>query len=446
MGKLAGQLTMKYTEGFTRKNFSPLIRYRSLSIFLILALLVPVYSCFGQDAGSEGQVLVRRYLESTDVEERENILESLKTVKAGPKKIKEWITSSANYAPQQLGLQRDLVSVGERKGEYFVYIPSNYVPDKSWPMILALHGVGGRGYDSVMAWLRLPAHNDEFIFIAPTYGSGLWWKDEAEHLVLSVLNKVKRNYNIDTNRVYLTGFSSGAHGTWYMALRYPDLFAAINPIAGECPIPSLLVNLLHVPVYVIHGAQDTVIPVEAARDAVSRLEGLNDNVLYTELPDMKHRFPVTEGEQILNWFRAHKRSLYPKEIRFSTESGRYTTSYWIEILEFSELVGQISRVQKDISGHLIRPEGFPVTAGIDANIKDTDNEICLRVTDIKAVRLYLDDELIDMERPLRVSINGKVVYFGKVESDVRSVLDTVKKRSDRNALFSGHLDLRVPTE
>ena len=173
-------------------------------ILLLFALLLLSSFCLGQDIESNARSLVNKYLESTNGEEREDILKALEGLRIDFNKIKEWVKVPANYMPQQSGLHRELAPVGEKKGEYFAYIPSSYVTDRPWPVVLALHGVGGSGYGQVMTWLKSSAHNDEFIFIAPTYGSGLWWNEEAERLVLSVLDKVKQDYHIDTNRIYLT--------------------------------------------------------------------------------------------------------------------------------------------------------------------------------------------------------------------------------------------------
>lgn len=435
-----------YLFSFQKVLLTTISMHGNKFVLLSFSLLIPLSICLGQDIESMGRSLVNQYLVIQNEEERENILKTLDGLKVRFDKIKDWVRVSAHYTPQQPGLHRELVPVGEKKGEYFAYIPSSYVTDRPWPVVLALHGVGSSGYGQVMTWLKSSAHNDEFIFIAPTYGSGLWWDEEAERFVLSVLDKVKQDYHIDTNRIYLTGFSSGGHGVWYFALRYPSLFAAINPIAAECPLPSLLVNLEHVPVYIIHGTRDAVIPVEAARDASSRLEKLNYKVVYKELPDLKHQFPVNEIDNVLDRFRMHKRSPYPKRMKFSTESTKYPSSYWTEITEFSELVGQVSGVRRDITGRLVRPEGFSETATIEAEIKEESNEVYLTTHGVKALRLYLEEELINMGRPLRVYINGKAVYFEKAERRVRTILDTVKRRNDREALFSAYLDLRVPSE
>lgn len=402
--------------------------------------------CTGQDRESVGLLLVKQYLESADGEERKNILEDIDGLRVSFDEIKEWVRTSSSCMPQQSGIHRELVSIGGKKGEYFVSIPSHYMPNRPWPAVLTLHGVGGSGYGQIMAWLKSSVHKDDFIFVAPTYGPGLWWNEEGERIVLSVIDKVKRDYNIDANRVYLTGFSSGGHGVWYFALRYPSLFAAINPIAGECPLPSLLGNLVHVPVYIIHGARDSVIPVEAARDVSSRLEKLSNNVMYQELPALRHQFPVDEIGKVLDWFLLNKRTPYPKKVKFSTESTRYSASYWTEITEFSGLVGQVSGVRRDALGHLEKLAGFSEMATIEADKRDENNEIYLTTHEVKSLRLYLADELVDREKPLNVFINGKLVYSGKTERDVRTMLDTVRKRNDREALFSACLDLKVPSE
>lgn len=416
-----------------------------LFITLLLVLCVSTSVCLGQDTETQGRLLVVRYLSSVDADEREDVLRAIERLGAGYDRVAGWVKNAADYAPVQPGLHRKVISVGESKGEYFVYIPSSYAPDRSWPAVVMLHGVGGSGFGQAMAWLKASAHNDEFIFIAPTYASGLWWEDEAENFVLSVLDRAKKEYNINTNRVYLTGFSSGGHGAWYMAIRHPGIFAAINPIAGECPLPELLVNLAHVSVYIIHGAEDDVISVEAARDASSRLAGLGYNFVYKELPGLRHTFPGTEAGDVPKWFRAHERPLFPRRITFSTESARYSVSYWIEVTEFSAMVGQVAGVPDIVYGRPKMPEGFPETATVTAEIRE-GNEIYLNTQGVNALRLYLGGGLIDVEAPLRVYINGRSAYWGKVDRSLSVLLDAVRKRNDREALFSACLDLKVSPE
>ncbi|MHC4275930.1 MAG: carboxylesterase family protein [Planctomycetota bacterium] len=420
--------------------------YGYLSILLLLSLLVPPSFCLGEGVDPKGRVLVGRYLASADADEREDILKAVEQLRVDcDRVIREWIELTADYTPVQPALYRKVISVGESKGEYFVYIPSSYTPDRSWPVVLALHGVGGRGLGQAMAWLKSSAHNDEFIFIAPPYGSGLWWEEAAEGFVMSVFDKAKTDYNIDTDRVYVTGFSSGGHGAWYLALRHPGLFAAINPIAGECPLPELLVNLMHVPVYIIHGTKDNVILVGAARDANSRLEKLDYDVVYKELPELRHKFPKSELGDVLDWFRGYRRTPDPGKVKFSTESTKYSMSYWIEITEFSGMVGKVAGIPKVVHGQLVMPDGVSETATVSAEIRE-NNEIYLHTREVRTLRLYLNDALINMGMPVHVYVNDKSVYSGRVNKSLRTLLDTARKRNDRRALFPAYIDLVVPSE
>jgi len=414
-----------------------------MSFALFFARLFLCMPCFAEEGESQGQVLVNKYLESKDTQEKEEYLNSLEKLLVNIDEVKKWIRGSIHYNKVESGIHRKLAPVGERKGEYFLYVPSSYDPNKPWPAILAFHGVGGRGYGQIKAWLRESNHDDEFIIIAPTYGSGIWWKEEAEKLVRSVFKEVLENFHIDSNRIYLTGFSSGGHAVWYFAIRYPWLFAAINPNAGECPLPSLLSNLMHVPAYIVHGAKDTIIPVEAGRDAYKRLKKLDYPVKYEELPEQKHHFPMSKTKSIINWFRSKQRVTYPETFTFTTDSTKYANAYWIEITKFSKLVGHVYGKSRDVYGRLEKPDDLAATAIIKASVNADKNEIELITDGIKALRIYLDNNIIDMNKPLHVRINGKKVFSDKVNVSIRSILETASNRNRREALYSNFIDLSV---
>lgn len=432
---------MKQTEPYSMEKRKLLII--TISILQILTALFLSSSCSAEETKHQEQLLINNYLECRDGKEKETLLKSLEKLNISLEQARSCIRKSLRYKVVQAGIYRKLVPVGKRKGEYFIYLPADFVPDHRWPVIVAFHGAGGRGTDQIKAWLKTTNHNDRYIIIAPTYGPGLWWHEEAEQLFLSVLNDVRENFPIDEKRIYLTGFSSGGHAAWYFAIRYPWLFAAINPIAGECPLPSFMPDIMHAPVYIVHGAKDNVIPVEAARDAYARLQKVNDTVRYKELPEQTHQFPSSEANEIIAWFQTKQRNDYPEQIDFITDSTKYTTAYWIEIIEFSELIGQIYGMQRDVYGRLSKPDELPETAQVKASIDKQKNKITVTADGIKALRLYLDQKMISMEKPLRILINGKAVFTGTIRPDIRSLLETSEKRNDREALFSNFVDLKV---
>ncbi|MDC4223446.1 MAG: prolyl oligopeptidase family serine peptidase [Candidatus Manganitrophus sp.] len=90
---------------------------------------------------------------------------------------------------------------------------------------------------------------------------------EGEALVIAVIDDVRSKYHIDPNRVYLTGMSNGGIGTYLIGMFHADRFAAISPMAAGIPdeIFPFLRNFSSTGIYIVHGAQDEVMPVILSR-------------------------------------------------------------------------------------------------------------------------------------------------------------------------------------
>jgi len=122
---------------------------------------------------------------------------------------------------------------------YLLFLPKDYGtdPHKKWPLILFLHGAGETGNDLKMLEKHgIPRIVEQqadfpFITISPQCTYRGCWLNEADALN-ALLDEVSATYAVDTDRIYLTGLSMGGYGTWYLATKYPERFAAIVPIAG----------------------------------------------------------------------------------------------------------------------------------------------------------------------------------------------------------------------
>jgi len=114
------------------------------------------------------------------------------------------------------------------KADYLLYLPKDYnKSEKKWPLILYLHGNMGRGNDlRKIAWYPVPkmlSQNDSipFIVVSPQCPLTDTWTDVD--LLISLLDDVISKYSVDTSRVYLTGYSMGGSGVWYLAYKYPEM-------------------------------------------------------------------------------------------------------------------------------------------------------------------------------------------------------------------------------
>ncbi len=134
------------------------------------------------------------------------------------------------------------------------------------------------------------------------YGGG--W-DNVEEDLMTMLDKTLKDYNTDTNRVYLSGLSYGGFGTWYIASKNPKRFAAINPIVGWGD-PLLMDSIAYykIPVWVFAGGRDNTVQVQYFFEGVNKLEELgNDKVRFTIHEDMGHDTwrRIYSGNDIYNW-------------------------------------------------------------------------------------------------------------------------------------------------
>jgi len=202
---------------------------------------------------------------------------------------------------------------------YLSYLPNGYEADtaRKWPLVIYLHGGSDRGtdlnklYSSGIPDQVYRGREFPFIMLAPQSPEHLRWS--TDDWFENFYREVTARYRIDADRVYLTGPSLGGSGTWYIAARYPELFAAIAPMSGFTShltfIDENLDQLLDMPVWAFHGKLDTVVPFEETERIVRRLEGKNRNLRFSAEPDLGHgiHWQVYPGQEIYDWLLRYDR-------------------------------------------------------------------------------------------------------------------------------------------
>ena len=180
--------------------------------------------------------------------------------------------------------------------KYLFYLPKDYYNAKkiAWPLILFLHGMGERGNDLELVKIhgipKIVKTQKDFPFIAvsPQCPTEYVWRDKKMlQAVESLILKIIKNYRIDKTRVYITGLSMGGYGTWALAARLPDLFAAAVPICGGGD-PTTVNVLKNLPIWVFHGGLDEVVLPEESEKMVQALERAGGKVRYTLYPKAYH--------------------------------------------------------------------------------------------------------------------------------------------------------------
>ena len=190
---------------------------------------------------------------------------------------------------------------------YRVYVPKSYAPTKPSALVIALHGLGGNEDGFFDNYDKLPpqlAEQHGFLMAAPLgfrrdgfYGSQMMSGGDvaaqrrgeySEKDVLEVLRRMKAAYNVDESRIYLMGHSMGAIGTWALAAKYPQTWAALVAFAGTGRADDLAPRMKDIPQFVVHGDADNTVAVSGSRNMVAKLKEVNANVTYIEVPGGSH--------------------------------------------------------------------------------------------------------------------------------------------------------------
>jgi predicted peptidase len=250
-------------------------------------------------------------------------------------------TRSANrnrQAAKQSAVSKETLALyepGEYRGlKYRLMKPIDFDATKTYPLILSLHGAGGRGHNNIKTlrnWNEYLA--DEALrrkhpcFVLAPQSAGSWndptspfgatpeltpeavakwpaeWQARADryrarddgkprgnlHIVLDLLdNKLSKDFHIDSDRIYCLGHSMGGAGTFTAIYQHPDRFAAAIPTAGGFPPWRDPARIKDVPIWTFHGSVDNVVPTAFTRWTFAKMKELGGNMKYTELRGVAH--------------------------------------------------------------------------------------------------------------------------------------------------------------
>lgn len=226
--------------------------------------------------------------------------ETMKLMKAGKQP----------YAGRSGDFRRALRSKASGKLDiYRLFVPQKYLRGDKVPLVLALHGGGGdENYFPEMEDGKILKIADErgYMLAAPRghfRSRETWFED-----MVQLIDQLKAEYpQIDADRVYVTGISMGGHGSAMLASRHPQLFAAITCVSGVATAETVD-SLRNVPVQILHGGSDDVVPLSRVQPVADRLKELGYTVEMHVFPPHGHAYNAEKYWPLtLDWFDKHTR-------------------------------------------------------------------------------------------------------------------------------------------
>ncbi len=254
------------------------------------------------------------------------------------------------YTAQKTGLIRLTNVTGDGTVHHFaVTIPETYDPSKKYPVRIHLHGGVTMRRSNVpppnAGGIGALAGDDEQIYIVPfAWDAAPWWTDDELENMHGILNAVKRLYNVDENRVYLSGVSDGATGAYYMAMRDTTPYAAFLPLNGYWGVlanrdlmidaPLFPGNMRNKPFFIVNGERDPLYPTSAVDPAIAHYKRVGIAVDYRPQAGAGHNtswWPTVKSS-FEAFARAHPRNPLPDSLTWETASTlQFNRAHWLVI-------------------------------------------------------------------------------------------------------------------
>jgi predicted esterase len=321
---------------------------------------------------------------------------------------------------------------------YVFLVPNEYDPSREYRVSFYLHGGVNRSepWKKGDSWWRrfdrMDGEDQISVFPSSWRGS-LWWQPGQIENLKGILDRIKTEYNVDENRVYLFGVSDGGTGVYYHAFKAPTIWAAFFPFIGHPGVldnpatgadgEMFVANLVNKPFYVVNGETDPLYPVARVRPLLEDFQKAGVELVFHPVPGGHNtRWWNGEREAIQQFIDRHPRIPLPDRLVWQTDrSDRSARIDWV-VIESLAKYGVPGRIEVEHDG----------------------NRVDVRTDGVASYRLLLAPETFDLSAPIEVVTDGVSSFRGMVDRSRETLVRWAARDLDRAMLFGAELRIDLP--
>jgi pimeloyl-ACP methyl ester carboxylesterase len=431
--------------------------------------------------------------------------------------------------------------------QFVLNIPDTYDPARAYQVRFQLHGgVMMRSENRIVGPGTVGALTGaEQIYIVPySWDAAPWWSDDQLLNLADILDTAKRTYNIDENRVVVSGVSDGGTGAYYVAMRETTPFASFLPLNGFWMVlasDSLKIdgplygnNLRNKPLFIVNGGRDQLYPTDLVDPHVEHFKKHGVSLVYEPQPEAGHNtqwWPQVR-DHFERFVKDHPRRALPDALTWETsDSAAHNRAHWLVIDQLGSAADEARQLDdlnevpisarpdfglQSIGGRVVRvnPDsnadkiGFKVgdalvrlngeTVSISTDVLETlsavkpgshidlvvsrsnkpvelsgvydppivsypprqlferpvpsgrvdlvrqGNTVRATTRGVRAFTLLLSPDQFDFSKPVTVVANGRTVFSGRVQKDLRTLVKWAAADNDRTMLFAAEVHVDLP--
>lgn len=438
------------------------MRTRRSAAAFACAWLALVYATAVSQA-DEASILadIKAFFAAKDLDQREAITRRIESDPVYERAhVRAWLHQADLFRSLEPG--RLPIRVGIDEGSTLpvtLRIPTGYDHRRPYPLLYVLHGTGGTGDGMIRYVERLLGRQIEQHVVAASTG----YQQVVIHSTtppsnehLAVLQAVRRTVHVDSDRVYVLGYSRGGHASWTLAVLHSEQFAGVVPVAGTLILPGhaelyelFLPNIANTPVFACWGENDITSANYVTPSEDGGIAGLNRRlcVLAAQLGLPLTWFEVRGGghgnidppREDVEKMLAGTREPYPRSVRhvFRTtsqgqadwlEAHAWRGSWWDQkplTLKFrgsedpADPDVQREAVARAIRGRLGELRG-----------EFSGQEIRVYRKKISDLTVWIPDRLIDWDKPISLKVNGRKAFDGMLQPDLFVCLSQAARTYD----------------
>ena len=326
--------------------------------------------------------------------------------------------------------QDSTLKIGDRELK-FRYKKFGEKPAKGWSLYISMHGGGGTTQEmNDQQWRNQIGlyEPEEGIYMAPrapTDSWNMWHQSHVDSLFSLFIELANVFEDINTNRVYLTGYSAGGDGTYQLAPRMADQLAAAAMMAGH-PNDASPLGLRNLPFALHMGAEDAAYDRnKIAAEWGKKLDELQQKdpagyIHDVQIHENMGHWMQRKDTVAIDWISQFYRKPYPEKVVWKQSGVTHNRFYWLGVPE--------NEAQKDAL-IIASYEGQTITIEKEESVN--------------MLFINLNDKMIDLGKKVTVEYNGEVIYNDIPRRNIAQIWKSLTERNDPEQVFSAQIEVSL---
>ena len=412
------------------------LRLSRLTLNLTIAFSISISANYL--AAADNTALVNQFWSTPDNAQNAEIQSQLISSSSDVSTLYQLLKTGPTYRSDVPTGQQESIRIAADGTRFpFIFlVPDNYDPTHRYPVEFMLHGgvsrpewePGGgwwrRGFDSL-------EQSDRIVVIPASWVDAFWWHENQAENLPAILNTLKASYNIDEDRVTLTGVSDGGTGAYFFAFKQPTPWAAFLPYIGH---PGVLrnqqsgggyrlyfENLMSKPLYIVNGENDRLYPASSVAPFIEILAEEGVDHIWKVVPEGGHNtnWLPDEAPMIEKFKQDNPRNALPERVQWVADrTDKFNRNLWVQIDSMSQTPGLLE-------------------------VNRNGNEFRVLARGVSEFTLLLNPEEVNFSQAIQVYVNSENIFDEIVAQDKQTLLHWASKDLDRSMLFTAELKLKT---